>query len=394
VEQGRRASIDALRGFAILFVLQFHLFDTSGAYSWLGVPSALQAALSFGWTGVNLFFVLSAYLLTSNLLRHRGEPQLTITFYKRRALRILPLYWLLLFVGFGLNHLYRAFDPGPETWLWSSHYSITSYLLFLQNWILGYEGSHVAHFYAPTWSLAVEEQFYLVLPVIGGFLSKRVLLLISLVSIVLAPALRLVITTYENGIASYVWTLGQIDAFGWGMLIALLPPLSRNHVMARRPMLIFSAATITGTFTAILLPSGPLGTHNIVAVAVAAFLSAIATVTAINLKTHGGSIWRPFNKALIWSGQRCYSIYLLHMPIFGLGFLCVGQSSPQVHNMPQLLVASITCVFTLLLADVTYRRIEVPLMKLAERIASYRTTMPVRNASPVGTAPVQSPLPA
>ena len=104
----RSGNIDALRGFAILFVIQFHLFSTTGAYETIGTPQAVQRVLAYGWVGVDLFFVLSAYLLTRNLARQEATPSVIGRFYLRRAFRILPLYWVVLAAGFALMYGVKA----------------------------------------------------------------------------------------------------------------------------------------------------------------------------------------------------------------------------------------------------------------------------------------------
>jgi peptidoglycan/LPS O-acetylase OafA/YrhL len=384
--QARVANIDALRGLAIICVLQYHLFWISGAYGWLGVPPLIQDILAYGWAGVDLFFVLSAYLLTNNLQRHADTPRLASAFYKRRALRILPLYWLLLLAGFSLNAVWLAGGGSPDAWLWASHYSLWTYLLFLQNWICGIDAAHVAQFYAPTWSLAVEEHFYLILPLFATRLSRRGLSLLAISWIVLAPLIRLALTTEVNGIAPYVWTVGRLDSFGWGMLLAIAPRLRSNEIFVRSPILTLTVASLLGSCIAVFFPSGPGPAHDgLVGITTMALLSAIAALVSISSDGHRFSR-RIAAKALTWCGQRCYSLYLLHMPTVGLSFLLLGQPAPGVYNLASFITTCFACVFILLLADVTYRRVELPFMKLAERIAPYTPA-----ASPLRQPELEAP---
>ena len=112
-----------------------------------------------GTAGVDLFFILSACLLTANLLRQRDGPGVVATFFPRRALRIPPMRLLLIFGGFMIEALWPRAGGSTVTWLWSRHYPLSTYLLFLQNWRFGLDGDFSGDS-RPTWSLAVEEHFY------------------------------------------------------------------------------------------------------------------------------------------------------------------------------------------------------------------------------------------
>lgn len=141
--------LDGLRGLAIILVLSFH---------YLGyIP-----IFSFGWCGVDLFFVLSGYLITSRLIAVQKQKNHLIKFYTNRALRILPLYYLTLmifYVGFNLlvkkENLY-LFDFYNHNWI--------SFALFFQNWTFIHYGGIKENFLDHFWSLAIEEQFYLIWP--------------------------------------------------------------------------------------------------------------------------------------------------------------------------------------------------------------------------------------
>ena len=97
--EDRNSGIDVLRGVAIVLVMQLHMNWWALFGDALPLPPFLIIFLDYGWAGVDIFFVISAYLLTAGLLRHAGGSHLAIRFYARRALRILPLYWALLLAG-------------------------------------------------------------------------------------------------------------------------------------------------------------------------------------------------------------------------------------------------------------------------------------------------------
>ncbi len=186
----RSEALDATRGVAILLVVAFH---------WLGLP--------FGWTGVDLFFVLSGTLIGGILLDHRESQTYYQTFYGRRAFRIFPLYALFIAVmaGVGVTTL-------P---LWR-------YLTFTQNFAWAATGLIGSGPTGLTWSLAVEEQFYLVLPLMVRLLSRRSLLFASTGLVLAAPLVREGLMQAIGGFAPYVLLPGRMDTLFAGVAIACL----------------------------------------------------------------------------------------------------------------------------------------------------------------------------
>jgi peptidoglycan/LPS O-acetylase OafA/YrhL len=166
------AELDVLRGLAILAVLFYHGFYWSGATSSNHLATLFVKATVVGWLGVNLFFVLSAFLITGILLDTKGSPSFYRKFYFRRALRILPAY--LALVGFLIL-------IG-----WTTFRLATLILLFLANTGAAFQVGG----YGPLWSLSVEEQFYLIWPAFIGRVSVRVLTVVSVALCFVEPLLR------------------------------------------------------------------------------------------------------------------------------------------------------------------------------------------------------------
>jgi peptidoglycan/LPS O-acetylase OafA/YrhL len=216
-ERAHVPALDGIRGIAILLVIPHNADTFSQSAPWLW-PVALLAHA--GWIGVQLFFVLSGFLITRNLLARRGAPDYLRSFYVRRALRIFPLYFLTLFVG--LVVLPRLFDFSPgalashqnQVWLWT----------FLSNWAqpLGHEVSGYSHF----WSLAVEEQFYLVWPFVVLVAAGTRLFWICLAVALLALLSRAVmVVAGAKPEMVYMFTHCRMDALALGAAAAVL---SRN----------------------------------------------------------------------------------------------------------------------------------------------------------------------
>jgi peptidoglycan/LPS O-acetylase OafA/YrhL len=166
------AELDVLRGLAILAVLFYHGLYWSAATSSNHLATLFIKATAVGWLGVNLFFVLSGFLITGILLDTKGSPSFYRKFYFRRVLRILPAYLALV----GLLTLIG----------WATFRSATLMLLFLANTGSAFQGGG----YGPFWSLSVEEQFYLIWPAFVGRVSVRVLTVVSVALCFVEPLLR------------------------------------------------------------------------------------------------------------------------------------------------------------------------------------------------------------
>jgi peptidoglycan/LPS O-acetylase OafA/YrhL len=237
--KSRIPELDGLRGIAITLVLIVHYFyldpGTSHPPEWIKwVFVHLENFAALGWTGVDLFFVLSGFLIGGILLDARGSSNYFKTFYARRAFRILPIYYawigayiLVMAVTGGL--LATRISGGGT---WESGSTMVAQLFFLQNLrSLPYAPIGWAWF-APTWSLAVEEQFYLIVPAVVRFFTKRWLYLCLGFVILAAPLLRLYVRYrfpfHRPAVLSLAYILMpcRADALAAGILTALL---WRNH---------------------------------------------------------------------------------------------------------------------------------------------------------------------
>jgi peptidoglycan/LPS O-acetylase OafA/YrhL len=194
--------LDGIRGVAALMVLCHHLFFTSipDPERWNGFVLFLSRLSHAGGNGVDLFFVLSGFLITSLLLLDRGSPHFYWNFYWKRALRIFPLYFaaLLLLAVFW-----------PASW----RYTLLSFL-FLANFAQLF---HVASA-GPFWTLAIEEQFYLIWPRFAARLSVAALERLALGIVIASPALRLIAAAF--GHHNYEFTFFHADGLALGALLA------------------------------------------------------------------------------------------------------------------------------------------------------------------------------
>jgi len=220
----RLPALDGLRGIAILLVLGIHFGVAAGFSRWPGrVGPALEQIFYVGWTGVDLFFVLSGFLITSILLATRSEPAYFRNFYARRALRIFPLHYVTLVLALiVLPRVLPAQAPeflgqarAGQWWLWT----YTLNIAFVFGWLV--DAGVLAQF----WTLAIEEQYYLVWPAVVKKAGDRALLAIGVSMIVGAFVLRVLWVSYgwpSGWWGAYRFTFTRVDALAVGGLIAVL----------------------------------------------------------------------------------------------------------------------------------------------------------------------------
>lgn len=216
----RIPALDGVRGLAILLVILFH-------HTLMPQPTAVDRIYAnlarLGWSGVDLFFVLSGFLITGLLVESRGGAHYYRNFYARRTLRIVPLYYAFLFYVLvvcpwlwpdtGLAAMARrAMEGRSEAWYW----------LYLSNIFFARDETFGHPNLAVTWSLAIEEQFYLVWPLVVALAGRRGLVRTCWALIATAFALRVLLVRADaNWIAAYVLPMCRMDALASGALVAL-----------------------------------------------------------------------------------------------------------------------------------------------------------------------------
>jgi peptidoglycan/LPS O-acetylase OafA/YrhL len=216
----RIAVLDGVRGLAIALVMFHHFFQN---YQPAGtvVDRVVFGLASAGWSGVDLFFVLSGFLITGILYDSRHDPRYYRNFYGRRTLRIFPLYYatLVLFlivlpaIAHPLAQTYVADFRDDGFWLWT----------YLANFRIAYRGEWYAHLIPNVfWSLAIEEQFYLVWPAVVLLCSRRTLIWVCTVLLVAALGVRVALWWIEAApVVSFVLTFARMDCLALGALVAL-----------------------------------------------------------------------------------------------------------------------------------------------------------------------------
>ncbi|HSQ66390.1 MAG TPA: acyltransferase [Polyangiaceae bacterium] len=305
------APLDGLRGLAIIMVLSLHFIGDSTPRGTL--DRAVVKVASFGSWGVDLFFVLSGFLITGILLDAKSSPRYFRNFYVRRTLRIFPLYYGVLLLLFIVLPLLPVPYPGGlaesashQRWLWP--YGTNFYLAAHHDWALPY----VSHF----WSLAVEEHFYLFWPVIVLLCSPALLRRVCVAVIAVALGLRCALAFRGAGdVELAVLTPLRLDALCVGGLLAELTRSAGIERVARwaRPAFVGAAMLVLldsaagtrthGALRDVLLAAR--GTFVALTFGAMLVLAVVAARTSLLGRFFGSRVMRFF-------GKYSYGLYVFH----------------------------------------------------------------------------------
>ncbi|HEY8056377.1 MAG TPA: acyltransferase [Terriglobales bacterium] len=340
-------SLDGLRGLAIILVLLHHCQPRL-------ISLGLGSLAAWGWIGVNLFFVLSGFLITGILLDERGTRHLFRNFYARRGLRVWPLYFVvfpLVYWGMGPHD---SWSGGAAGWIF--------FLLYIQNLSPGLSGTLY-----PTWSLAIEEQFYLVWAPLVRFLSPRALagLLVGVLAVGAGIRMHAVLTPVN--------TLYHLDGLAAGSLLALLIRLwPSGYKQWRRVGMATTVVGGLGWLWSNAWAPAYLNTALGVAFAGVLLLAALAPNAAgLNL--------RP----LRFVGKISYGLYLVHMPIFALlGGLDEHMDRIHAGAAGDLLIVVVRWTAALLVAGMFWYGFERPILRLKRYFRPAAVAAPAVVAAP------------
>jgi peptidoglycan/LPS O-acetylase OafA/YrhL len=351
--------LDGLRFYAFLGVFVCHTLPYEPVFYQrfhLPLPWLWGAAAKSGAAGVDLFFALSAFLITSILLRERQETGgISLRrFYLRRILRIWPLYFLLVALGVLLSHT-MAHQSLP----W---YYVAGYLLFVGNWVHAVFGRPES-VCSPLWTVSIEEQFYLIWPVLMKLLGRRGMIVAGMVTFLVATLSRIgFMLSGRSGGFIYYGSTSRCDALALGILLALfvdrLPRLTR---VARWLLL---AGGLTGWIASsawLNEQPGPVDLRMVVGrlvVSISAGAILLAGLDSRSRLLRGGWVVR--------LGKISYGLYLLHLT----AILIMIRLLQPIWGWQLLAAKALGFVMTVILAWASYRWIESPFLRLKDRFAT------------------------
>ena len=378
----RLPGLDLLRAIAIVWVMLFHSFVIGGLgerYAWLS---------DYGWMGVDLFFVLSGYLIGSQLLKPLSQGQSVSfgEFYLRRAFRILPVFLVVLALYFGVPAFRER--PGIQpSW---------QFLTFTVNLLIDYQHNQA---FSHAWSLCVEEHFYLLFPWLAWWLTRRPSMVKFLglcgAFIVLGMAIRGWVWLYDmapaRGLAGagrsfsqrfvedlYYPTYTRLDGLLAGVVLATIKayrPALWSRLQARANVLLLDGIVIVG-FAIVLfrdrtgfIPS-VFGYPLLSAGLALLVLAGAGTCSWIGTRRVPGAGWI----SLI-----SYSLYLIHKPVYHMVESTFGTQWRGQGMLAFLAYATAS----LLAGALLYYVVERPFLRLRERMVLGRSTRAVSHEAAV-----------
>lgn len=350
-------ALDGLRGVAILLVVFLHNFGFMNYFF-------------FGWLGVDLFFVLSGFLITDILLYTVDKPNFLRNFYMRRVLRIFPLFYLTLIVCLLILPniknipIESSYYTNNQFWLWT----------YLQNWLFVFKEPYGDKILLHTWSLAVEEQFYLIWPFIILLIRKPNRLLAVVISILLFVIItRYVIWAYEIKDLSYssLYTFTRIDGLCIGSILALLMRINPGFLKKYTTLIVLLMAAVNFGFyfinnrQSVTLPYLALVGYTTFAV-----LFGILVYEAVT----GESKFIQFilnNRILKFFGRISYGLYVYHWPVYILLFpfflKTLSEKIHLQHRYAETGSAIIVTILSVLISLLSFHFFEKKFLQLKKR---------------------------
>ncbi|KLK92781.1 hypothetical protein AA309_13205 [Microvirga vignae] len=337
-----------MRGFAAGVVLIAHYFGEVKH----GLPG-----FTMGWMGVNLFFVLSGFLIGSIIFERRNSSNFIQVFYVRRGFRVIPIYLLTISLALiCLNFL------GSVPWI-EDPLPTLSYFTFTQNIFMVVIGDYGTHWLLPTWTLAVEEQFYLLVPLLFLAFPSHYILPFILGGIATGFGVRATIYYADWGeIGGQVLLLSRCDILLCGVLTAYVHQrLIVSQMVLRLIPLVATLGTLLASIHMHLTDSSLF--HVIAPLLVAALFASY-----VLLAVQGSELLRPF-RSTGWRflGSISYGLYLVHQPIAGIMHGLILNRRPDIGTLAEFGVTIAAALVSICVAWLSWKFIESPLLRVGQR---------------------------
>lgn len=368
--EGHVPALDGVRGLAILVVMLGHF--TLGFNPQYPLEHGILTLIQTGWWGVDLFFVLSGFLITGILLDAKGSGHYFRNFYIRRVLRIFPLYYGFLFLFFIVAPRISPPTPGgpfdgwteSQGWFWTY---MSNYQLLFPHWARPYPLTHF-------WTLAVEEQFYLFWPAIVLVTSRKGLVRVCLACLAGSFLFRMWLhwAGLDSGIG-YRVTPARFDTLAVGAMLAVLVRDAQWWPRVRSYARFVIPISILGLI-ALSIPTRSMAQSSIemqsAGYPLLAFLSAGLIVIAIDPVRRRTKASRFFQaRPMRVLGKYSYALYVIHLPLaYVLGLLGLSvQTFPRIagSEIPGAIAFTIISMsITMLLALLSWNLYEKHFLKL------------------------------
>ena len=353
-------NLDGIRGLAILLVLLYH-FCHLIELKW---PLGLNFIIDMGWAGVDLFFVLSGFLITSILIEAKGSNNYFKTFYMRRFFRIFPLYYLALFIVFIFapivinNYGSNSSINAHQIWYWTYLGNFYSYFGHLKN-----EYFSVSHF----WSLCIEEQFYIFWPLVIFLTPNNKIQKLTLSMIVMTFIIRAFFIFYSNARLVYHFTFTRFDLLFAGAFLASYVKQPAFSIDLRKILKYGFVFSILLLIILFWLRSASAYDSYMQLFGYPAVLIASCFIVYEGYTNQSGLIARVFsNKFLAFFGIYSYGIYVIH-GLLRPTFLRFYNESMQYFSTPlynKILFLALAISLTVGIAYLSFHLFEKRFLRL------------------------------
>jgi len=371
-ERERIPELDGLRGIAIGTVLFFHYFFFIAAVPPGSVLSYLMVGGRMGWSGVDLFFVLSGFLIGGILLDARDSSNFFCVFYLRRFFRIIPAYLLLLTAYLLLNTLVTGHSTRTLALVTQNGLPIGPYFLFLQNFWMGAHNTLGGSTLGITWSLAIEEQFYLTLPLLIRLVPRHRLVSTILTGVAFAEVLRLLLYFLfpKNSTFYFVLMPYRADALLLGVFgaYAVREPawrrwLEENHRRFWIPLVALAVGM------AIMLKLLPRTGYVLMALGGYTWIAAFF-LCGLMYGVLVPESW--LSHCLRWGWLRslgliAYGTYLFHELALNVFFAVFRSSTPHIVSLGDLFLTLAALATTIVFCSLSWKYFEKPLVRIGHR---------------------------
>jgi peptidoglycan/LPS O-acetylase OafA/YrhL len=368
--RSRVGALDGLRGVAVLLVVATHYYARVPTPGGSSIHYVLRSACNLGFAGVDLFFVLSGFFIGGILLDHRASSALLPAFYLRRGFRILPLYVVLLGSFFLCRQIagLTAIDHGRYFW---SSIAEWNFFTFTQNIAEATRRDIGPLWLGPTWSLAVEEQFYLLMPWFVRRLTRPQLIQLCVFCIALSPALRIAALLFgQNELAAVFLLPMRIDGLLCGVLCAIVVRDGAAMDVIRQNRGALTAGLLGGLAIFAVLSAGSFETYSWPIASFGYSLFALffsATLLRVIIFPESRLARMLAFGPLAAVGLVSYFIYLFHAPVWYFLHWFFRQSVPEHLDWNGGLVTLLALAVTIALAAVSWRLLEAPLLRFARK---------------------------
>ena len=320
------------------------------------VPHVLYGAVVLGWCGVDLFFVLSGFLITGGLLRTKTASNYFESFYGRRILRIFPVFYLALAITFGILPHFISSPPLPPP------HDYLYYWLYLNNWAPLMQILNNTQFVGHFWSLAVEEQFYLVWPAVVLWVSRKHLYFVASLGVLCAPLLRaaLVHSGVQNEVI-YRNSFCRVDSLMVGVLCALLVSEPQIYEWVQRgPLLLFWCGWMAWAGSAYMLGGWYIRTPMLI-------WGMTSNAVGFGLVLLGCLASSPWNKILSWTPLRLIGMWSYGIYVYHAAFVQAAQHTEWLHPGVVRLVSVMG--MSTIAAALSFYGFERPILRMKDRFA-------------------------